>query len=163
MRDFVALRMSKFGLTALSSLMILVATSGVVLAPQPQVTFLNLPYHEGDTVTVQWSCDISTVRMEIVAWMSGVEIHGDIVSGKTQGLETFVAPMSGLLNLRVSCIDSEGRGIGNDESISIHPVVQANSGESGNIDWTFPIVLLIVGGMVILVLTLMFRTGNDSQ
>lgn len=155
--------MLRFGIIGVAFLIVSMSVSTIVIAPQPQITFVGMPYHEGDTVTVQWSCDVSTTTMQIVAWMSGVEVHRDTVSGKTQGLETFVAPMSGLLNLRVSCIDSEGRGTGNDESISIHPVVQDGDGDSNeqnSSDIYLPMMLLFIIISIILlvvVVALAFR------
>jgi hypothetical protein len=99
--------------------------------PKPIVKNDKEEYFEGDTVTLTWQCspnsvtDLPIVMAKVVAWIGGVEVFRESFAGlNEQGTASFIAPIAGFLDYRVSCIDSAGRGSGNDETVVIRNVLQ---------------------------------------
>lgn len=107
---------------------------GVIFASvgsaEPQIEFLDLPYHEGDTVTIRRSClSWGAVKMDFVARMDGSTIYSVQRDDEDQNLiysgrESFVVPRSGILDVRMTCYNDVNQGWSDEESISVHPVLQ---------------------------------------
>jgi hypothetical protein len=101
--------------------------------PPPDVGTDEEEYLEGDTVTISWECspnaktNLSIVLAKVIAWIGGVEVYRESFSGSNdKNSASFTAPIAGFLDYRVSCIDSAGRGSGNDETVVVHNVLQSD-------------------------------------
>lgn len=101
--------------------------------PKPKVQQDKEEYLEGETVTITWQCsrnvntNLSIAQAKVVAWISGVEVFRETFLGENEnGTASFTVPIAGILDYRVSCIDSEGRGTGNDELAVIRNVRQTD-------------------------------------
>lgn len=101
--------------------------------PKPKVQQDKEEYLEGETVTITWQCtrnkntNLSIAQAKVVAWISGVEVFRETFLGENiNGTASFTVPIAGILDYRVSCIDSEGRGTGNDELAVIRNVRQTD-------------------------------------
>lgn len=101
--------------------------------PLPDVQQDKIEYLQGDTITLTWQCqrnaqtNLPIAQAEVIAWIGGVEVFQDIISGENQnGTVSFTAPIAGILNYRVSCTDIAGRGTGDDGLVVIRNVRQTD-------------------------------------
>lgn len=101
--------------------------------PKPEVQQDKIEYLEGDTITLTWQCqrnaqtNLPIAQAEVIAWIGGVEVFQDIISGENQNSTvSFTAPIAGILNYRVSCTDTAGRGTGDDGLVVIRNVRQTD-------------------------------------
>lgn len=126
-------------------------------------------YDKGDTITVSWECpfDVETVR--VVANVGGVELHRNYYAFETEGEASFVASSSGTVDYRVTCINSDGNGWGNDEQVVVHNVIQddtdgnGDSSEQNASGIYLPVMLLFIVLSIILLVVVVVLARRGKQ
>lgn len=97
----------------------------------PIVSFDKEEYSQGDRVVVDWECpenpksNASIMGAWVVAFIGGMEQYYQWETG-TEGMISFIASISGILEVKPICFDSAGQGTGKQEKVVVHNVIQTD-------------------------------------